>query len=775
MTAWPFTGESRHDALARHRNGLELLQRNQASLALAEFQQAVQLDPDNAEFLKSRGNAERALGNLQGAVESYRRSLEAAPEYLPALYNMGLVLREMNRLEEAESYFRRVHELDPRDPDALFHLGALLHRRSQFADAAKSYRLALELAPGNPHLWLYLGKTYGEIPAQLHEAIRCLRKCLELEPGLAEAHYQLGLAHKNLGRGEEAVACYRKTLELEPHSAEAHDGLGNVLQEQGRLDEAIEHYREAIRLSPDSPVAHSNLGCALVRKGRLNEALRCFLEAIDLHPDFAGAHLNLGNLHSLRGERDQALRCFDIALRIRPDDAAAREGLLFEMQHVCDWSRFEELCTLQRRSLFGHPQQPVSPFSLLSIPSTPMEQLQCAKNYAERQLGAVARDRERMTFRFERNAGRKTRVGYLSADFREHVVARLAVELFELHDRSRFEITAYSYGIDDGSAMRARLSRAFDRFVDIGSLSYADAAARIHADQIDILVDLQGYTQHARTEIMALRPAPVQVNFLGYTGTMGASFIDYAVVDRFVAPPGADAAFSEALVRLPESLQVNSRVRPMVETPLRRNLGLPDKSFVFCCFNQTYKILPEIFAIWMRLLEAVPGSVLWLVESNAWATQNLRREARSRGVDPDRLILAPTLPYERHLARLGAADLFLDTLPYNAHTSTSDALWVGLPVLTCPGETFASRMAGSLLTSAGMPELIVRSLPEYETSALRLARTPGELSALREKLARNRSTAPLFDTPGFVRYLESAYERMWHNYLAGNEPRRIDF
>jgi predicted O-linked N-acetylglucosamine transferase (SPINDLY family) len=322
--------------------------------------------------------------------------------------------------------------------------------------------------------------------------------------------------------------------------------------------------------------------------------------------------------------------------------------------------------------------------------------------------------------------------------------------------------------------MRRRLSRAFDRFVDLAGLSHAGAAQAIHADAVDILVDLKGYTQHARTEIMALRPAPVQASYLGYPGTMGAGFIDYLIADRVVIAPGSEEAYSERIVFLPGSYQVNDRKRPLAQTPSRAACGLPEEAVVFCCFNQSYKILPETFATWMRLLRAVPRSVLWLLEANPWAVRNLRREARARGVDPARLIFAPRLPLDRHLARLPLADLVLDTRPYNAHTTASDALWTGVPVVTCPGDTFASRVAASLLVAAGLPELVAATLEDYEALAVRLARAPEERAALRRHLTESRCSMPLFDTPAFTRHLERAYEEMWRKHLAGTKPRPPD-
>lgn len=740
---------------------------------LPQLELALLNDPANAELLNRLGNARKAAGEFEGAVASYRRSLEIASDYLPALYNLGLILRELNRAGEAEECFRRLHERDAHDTDALFHLGALLLNRSQFAEAAEIFRRALQLTPDNAYMWKELGIAYQEVPGRIEDSLRCLRRCVELEPGYAEAHYRLGLVCKKLGRTEEAIASYLRTLEIEPKAAEAHNDLGNIWLDEGRIDQAIGHYREAIRLSPDYAVAHNNLGGALVRKNQLDEALESMRKAIGLQPDLSLAHLNLGQLYSLRGVHDRALQCFRTALEFRPDDPVATECLLFESQRVCDWSRFDELCATQRRNVAERPDRETNPFNLLSIPSTPAEQLHCARMYVKRRLRAVA-SHERPEFRSSRSSKTKLRIGYLSANFCEHVVAYVMAELFELHDRDRVEVNAYSYGPNDRSPVRQRLVRAFDCFRDISSLSHVEAAATIHADGVDILVDLMGYTQHSRPEIPAMRPAPVQASYMGFPATMGADFIDYLIVDRFVVPVAQRTDYHEKLVFLPGSYYVIDRKRPMAAAPSRRSLQLPESSFVFCCFNQTYRVLPRMFAAWMRLLSAVSDGVLWLLEGNRWSTLNLRQEAAKHGVNPDRLIFAPWLSHDQHLARVQAADLFLDTLPYNAHTTATDALWVGLPVVTCPGETFASRVAGSLLHAAGTPELVTCSVEEYEALALRLARTPHELAAVRDKLLRNRASAPLFDTPLFARNLEAAYVRMWENYLSGNEPRAIE-
>jgi|CXWL01.1.fsa_nt_gi predicted O-linked N-acetylglucosamine transferase (SPINDLY family) len=740
--------------------------------SLSDLERALRQDPANHEAANSLGNAYKAAGDLEKAADCYRRSLSLAPGHQPALYNLGLLLHELNQLDEAEALFRRAHEIVPGDADVLIHLGVILCKRSRFMDGADMFLAALRCAPEDSRLWLWLGRACHEIPGQIEESIRSLRNCIALAPESADAHCELGVACRKLGDVRQAAESFGKALALQPDSIDALSGLGDILQDEGRLDDAIAHYRAAIRSWPDSAMFHSALGCALARKDLLAEAADCLRKAIGLQADFADAIHNLGIVRGLQGARDEALRCSEEALRLKPGDASILEVILFEKQHMCDWSGFEELSRLQRRRAAERLARPSSPFSLLAIPSTRAEQLQAARSFAQFQLRAVARDQ--MKFDFDRPSRSRLRIGYLSSDFHEHATAYLMAELFELHDRHRFEILAYSYGADDGSPMRARLAQAFDRFTDIGPLSHAAAAAAIHADGTDILVDLKGYTQHARTGIVALRPAPVQVSYLGYPGTMGAEFIDYLIADRFVVPAGHAAEYSEQLVRLPGSYQVNDRKRPIAATPSRRELGLPEKGFVFCCFNQTYKIVPETFSVWMRLLQAVPGSILWLLESNPWVGENLSREAGNRGVDPRRLVFAPKLPLDRHLGRLRAADLFLDTMYCNAHTTASDALWAGLPVLTLPGDTFAARVAGSLLGAIDMPELIAGSIGEYENLALSLAREPARLAALRDKLARNRDRSPLFDTPGYVRNLESAFERMWQQFRSGQRPRAID-
>jgi protein O-GlcNAc transferase len=589
-------------------------------------------------------------------------------------------------------------------------------------------------------------------------------------PDAAETCKIQGNQQKAAGNFAAAVASYQRALEIDPGYLPARYNLGLVLHQMHRLQEAEAQFRLVIEANPRDTEALCHLGTLLSARGDHAEAVRRFDDALQLAPADPILWMSLGQTHALAGALDQTLRCFETALRLKPDDPSIRGTLLYEMQRVCDWSRFDEFAGLQRRSVREGGNAEIAPFPFLSIPSTASEQLLCARQFAQHQQRGMARPR---AVRSDRQAGSRLRIGYLSADFGEHPVGYLIAELFEMHDRDRFEILGYSLGKDDGGPTRARIVRAFDRFIDVSRMSGSEAAVRIREDGVDILVDLMGYTGGARVEIVALRPAPVQVNFLGYPGTMGADFIDYLVADRFLVPPGEERHYSEQLVLMPASYQSNDRKRPVAQTPPRQELGLPEEAFVFCCFSQAYKVLPEVFGIWMRLLADMPGSVLWLLHTSPLAADNLRREANARGVAPGRLIFAPLQPLDRHLGRLKAADLFLDTFPYNAHTTASDALWVGVPLVTRAGETFASRVAGSLLSAVGLPELITHSAAEYHALALRLARDPRELNAVREKLLRNRGGAPLFDTPAFARNLEAAYLQMWEDRRSNAGPRPI--
>lgn len=440
---------------------------------------------------------------------------------------------------------------------------------------------------------------------------------------------------------------------------------------------------------------------------------------------------------------------------------------------MCEWERLDEWRGKIRTALAGNQAGKISPFHLLSLPGmTASEQRACAELWMKPRIEASAMERLDMALTFGVSARPKIRLGYLSCDFHAHATSLLLVELLESHDRERFEIFAYSYGPDDGKGMRERLKKSFDRFIDIQGLSTSEAAQAIHGDEVDILIDLKGYTQATRTAILAFRPAPIQVNYLGYPGTLGGDLCDYIITDRFLTPPDSADDYSEAFAYLPDSYQPHGREGPIGARPTRAEAGLGEEGFVFCCFNQAYKITPDVFDVWCRLLADVPGSVLWLLK-NALAEGNLRNEACRRGIAPDRLVFADDKPQIEHLGRLGLADLVLDTLPYNAHTTASDALWAGVPLVTCAGDTFPSRVAGSLLHAIGLPELITDDLEAYYELAFDLATRPARLSEIKRKLAGNRLSTPLFDIRTYTRDLEALFETIWQRYRDGEPPAAI--
>lgn len=691
---------------------------------------------------------------------------------IPEAINLAMQHHQAGRLQEAEALYRQVLQVQPDNADALHFLGLIAHHLGRHDVAVELIGKSIAINPSVAAFHNNLGEVY-RAQGKREDAANCYRQAIARKPDYGDPHHNLGLVLQQQGKVEESMLHYRRALVIMPANAEAHNNLANALKAQGNRGEAEAHYRLALAHKPDFAEAHNNLGVTLQDQGKTEEAVLHYRRAVALKPAFAEAYYNFGNVLQGQGKVEEAVDCYRRAVLLKPGYTEAENQLMHYLQHLCEWSRFDEMVECHRERIQKNPEAIIVPFTMLCVPCLPAEQLECARNWVTNRLSESPVLQTRL--RFSETSKPRLRLGYLTADCRQHAMAPMIAALFELHDRTSFEVVVYSYGRDDGGSMRKRIVAACDRFVDIAADSFVDAARRIHENGIDILIDLQGYTGPARPQIAALRPAPIQVNYLGYPGTMGADFIDYIVTDRFISPTGHEPFFSEKLVCLPDCYQVNDRTREIQEhTPTREECGLPDSGFVFCCFNNTYKIIPVVFDIWMRVLTKIPGSVLWLLDANHGVTSNLQREASARGVDPDRLVFAPRVSQDRHLARYRQAGLFLDTLPYNAHVTASEALWAGLPVLTCAGETFASRVAGSLLTAVGLPEMITYSLEDYEARALRLARIPSELTGVRERLAKNRLAMPLFDGVRFTRYLERAYHLMWENYASGKVSRCIE-
>lgn len=688
------------------------------------------------------------------------------PENAARVRRAGELQRE-RRLDEAAELLQQVTREAPQFARGWFLLGFVEGDRGNYARAVRALEHAVGLTPADAEIHHLLAKAHTA-QGTLADAVRCYREVLRLDPGRAAAHTELGVIYQAQGDLEQAVRHQRLAAAAAPGLGIAFNNLGVALRAANLRDEAIEALRTAVRLEPDRDKYHLNLGLTLKDSGAYDEAIAACRRGLEIAPQSAALHAALGTTYALAQRSAQAIASLSQAVALDPANAAALGRLIREKAQACDWDGLEALAEEVRRRL-DSGQATIHPFVWLSLSDSAALQRRAADQYAAH-LARTAGPPLQVP---EPRRGVRIRLGYLSADFREHAVAYLLAELIELHDRSAFEVVAYSSGPDDGGTMRPRLMRAFDRFVDISRESDGAAARRIRDDRIDILVDLSGYTHSARSGVVALRPAPLVVNYLGYPGTLGEGIADYVIGDPAITPLEAAPYYGEKLVLLPDVYQPNDRRRPIGVPGPRSSYGLPERALVLCCFNQNYKLGPAILDVWCEALGAAADAVLWMFESRPLALENLRRELGARGVDPGRMIAAKSLPLAQHLARVSCADLFLDTYPYSGHTTASDALWAGVPLVTVRGETFASRVAASLLRAMGLGELVTESLPAYRALILDLVANRGRLAALRERVAANRLTAPLFDSVRYTKHLERAYEAMWERRLAALPPDHI--
>jgi protein O-GlcNAc transferase len=640
-----------------------------------------------------------------------------------------------------------------------------LQQQGQLDQAAALYRLILKKMPHHFNALHLLG-TIACQRKNYDEAAQLIGRALKANAAVPMAHSNLAVALNGLKRHDEALASCNRALAIAPDDVETLTNCGNALHGLQRHEEALASYDRALTFRPDYVEALNNRGIVLRALGRHDAALESYDYALAIAPDNVAALNGRGYVYMALRRYEDAIADFEHLLRFDPERDYVRGMLLFLRMRCCDWGSVDDDVARLVDDIMAN-RRCCPPFPLLGLSPSLAAHRRCAHIWVEGNYPpAVA-----PLSQGERHRHERIRVAYLSPDFRDHAVAHLCAGLFERHDRARFETTAIAFGPDEPGAMRTRLEAAFERFIDVRDRTDRDVAALLHNLEIDIAVDLSGYTSGARTAILASRPAPIQVHYMGYPATMGAPYIDYIIADRRVLPDAHRQHYAEKIVHLPDCYLVNDRTRRIAETvPPRPALGLPETGFVFCCFNNDYKITPAVFDIWMRLLRRVEGSVLWLRDTHEAAARNLRREAAMRAVDPERLIFAPHIALDDHLARQRRADLFLDTLPYNAHATACDALWAGLPVLTCLGESFAGRVAASLNETVGLPDLVTHTLGEYESLAFALADDKARLDAVKATLARNRDTYPLFDTDRFRRHIESAYETMWQRQQRGAPP-----
>jgi protein O-GlcNAc transferase len=733
--------------------------------ALASYDKALASKTDLTEAAWfNRATALWRLGRYDDALTAYDCSLALNPDLVGAVLGRGNVFVELKRYDEALAAYDKALTSAPDLPPAWLGRGRVFHELGRNEQAIAAFDRALAVEPDLVEAWANRGNVLAELK-RYEDAARAYDRAIALKPDLAEARLGRGNVHFKLKRWNDALAAYDKALSFKPDFAEAWVGRGSVLNDFERHHDALAAYDRALSLNADLATAWAGRANVFFKLKKFDDALAACDRALVVKPDFADAWMARGSVFIELKQYDDAFVCYDKALALDPDLDYAPGCRLYARLHSCNWSDLEaDVAALLAMLRDGKPSG--VPLALLGTAASAADQLQCAKRTMQNLPAFPA------IWRGDVYSHDRIRLAYLSADLHEHPVAYLMAGVFEHHDRSRFEVTALSLGEDDNSEFGARVRASFERFVDVPFRSSRDIADLIRQLEIDIVVDLNGFTQGGRPEILARRPAPVQVNYLGYAGTMGSDHFDYIIADATVIPEDHFQFYSENVVWLPDSFMANDAARRIAErTPGRGELNLPESGFVFCCFNQSHKIDPAIFDVWMRLLNAVDGSVLWMRELSPAATDNLRREAAARGVRPERLVFASPVPQVAdHLARHRQADLFLDTLHYNAHATACDALWAGVPVVTRRGATFAGRVGASLLRATGLPELVTDSLEDYEALALQLVRDRSHLASIKARLARNRDSCALFDTKTFTRHIEAAYETMWKSCESGRLP-----
>ena len=751
-----------------HNNmGYALWRLGRLAEARASYDRALALDPRNAEAHNNLGNLMIDLGRIEDARASFERAIAVRPDYANAHCNLANALNALKLHGAALESAERALRLQPGHGGALCNKGMALHALHRFDQAQEAFEraVALDGAPAAAH------GGYGNLLLDLGQSDKALasyQRALRIDPRNADSHYNLARAFLALKRTAEALESYDRALAINPGHVDALCGRGNILQETKRFDLALASYDAAIAARPDHAPAHGNRANALVNMGRLDEALTSYERALALSPRSAQTHRNHAVALVELGRLEDALASYERAFELDADLDYLRGDRLFLKMRLCDWSGYrEEIAHVEASAVRG--ERASQPFALLTLADSAEAQLVAARTWTHERftaaplVPAVVRRHD------------KIRIGYFSSDLIDHPVADLTAGLFQRHDRSIFEVSCFSHSRKGVPETLHRVAQKFDHFVDIRQMSDEEVAVLARKQEIDIAVDLNGYTSGSRPGIFARRAAPIQATYL-YVGTTGSQFFDYVFADPIVVPDDDRHFYSEKVVHLPTSFLVQDSRRAIAEdwALSRDELGLPEEAFVFCCFNNSYKITPDVFACWMRILNRVEGSVLWLLEDNAAARANLRRAAEANDIDAGRLVFAPRVSVARHLARQRAADLFLDTLPYNAHATASDALWVGLPVLTHIGRTFAGRVAASLLDAVGLPELVAENEARYEASAVELATQPQRFAAIKAKLAANRSTMPLFDTERFVRGFDRALLEIWRRHEAGLPPEHLE-
>jgi predicted O-linked N-acetylglucosamine transferase (SPINDLY family) len=706
-------------------------------------------------------------GNFNEAESILDKILQADFNNAGAVFKLATSYANVNRLSEALASFNLLAVYQKDDARIYYNIGLIHSMQGDHQLALENYDLAIKINPDDVDILINKGSTCIDAKNYVL-ALQVLEYATQLRPDIAEAWSNKGIALNNLNLYQESLNAYNEAIRLNPGYHEAWSNKSAPLIKLNRIKESLEACEIALSIKPNYPDGWLNKGVSLHQIKKYEEAIACFDRALLYKPELYLALSNKGNSLDELNRFEDSIACYEQAISLNPNIDWIYGDLLHMKMKIFSIKNIKKEIEVIKAAILSN-RKVIAPFELLSLVDDPFLQKRASEIFVKwsyprnTSLGLIAKHAWK----------EKIHIAYFSADFKNHPVALLTAQLYEIHDRSQFEIYAFSL-VKATDEMRNRLLGIFDHFIDVENQSDIEIARLARALDIDIAVDLTGFTQDSRTGIFAYRAAPIQVNWLGYPGTMGADYMDYIIADKTLIPPQAEQFYSEKVVYLPNSYQVNDRKRLISDRQFtRQELYLPEDGFVFCCFNNNFKVLPATFEGWMKILKEVDRGVLWLLQDNLDVVNNLKKEALLHGVEPNRLIFAERMPLAEHLARHRQANLFLDTLPYNAHTTTSDALWAGLPVLTLIGQSFPSRVAASLLNAIGLPELVTTTQKEYETLAIQLASDPSRLLAIKNKLADNRLSAPLFDTPLFAKNLEAAYLKMYERYQTDLEPEYL--
>jgi len=723
----------KEDGFLWNLNGLANFSLGRYNDALKAFQKTVKLDQNNPEYLNNLGIIFEKQQNWYCAIKAYKNALNLRPNFVEAIYNIANVFKAQKKFEISITYYNKALRLKPNYIRAYNNLGTIFLEQGKVDKALNIFQKALAINYNHPTIFNNIGN-----------------------------------ALQKKGRIKDSIESYKQAIKLNPNFFQSYNNLGNSLKQQGDIFEAIEMYNKAILIEPSYVDAYNNLGICLQEQGLVDESIKVYQTALNLNPNFADALYNLGVIMKEKKNLSISIDLFSRALSSKPDFEPAQAEKMHQSSYICNWDEIKD--NIKLISNLGINKKFVPPFSLLSLEDNPQNHKKRSQIYAKAKFlnKPIPFKNEPLSLK------KRIRIGYFSADFHDHATMYLMSKVFKLHDRKKFEIYAYSIGPKKDDFMRENLIHSVDVFDDVSQMSDRDVALLARQDEIDIAVDLKGYTHKSRPGIFGFRAAPIQINYLGYPGTMGADFIDYIIADRIIIPEELRDCYSEEIIYMPNSYQPNNNERAISTREITKSdMGLPENSFVFCSFNNSYKITPKEFDIWMNILKRVEGSVLWLLKSNEWAETNLKKEAQDRGVNSSRIVFANKLPHKEHLRRLQLADLFIDTFNVNAHTTASDALWAGVPVVTKIGKGFAARVAASLLNAVGLPELITNNAKNYETLILDLASTPDKLTKIKKKLSINRLSYPLFDSEKYTKNLENGYEQTYQNYINKRKPKTI--